>query len=226
MIKAILFDMDGVLYDSMPSHAQAWFDTMSEYITGPTLEDFYMFEGRTGFSTINILFNRFLDRDATEEEIETIYTKKSNRFNELEKGSSKIMPGALEVLEKVKSLGLSRIIVTGSGQKSLFEKIDTNFPGYFNRDLMVTAYDVRFGKPHPEPYLMGLKKGSLQAHEAIVVENAPLGVEAARAADIHTIAVNTGPLSDQVLLDAGANKLFNSMNDLAANVEDIIRSMA
>ena len=80
---------------------------------------------------------------------------------------------------------------------------------------MVTAYDVKYGKPHPEPYLMGLQKAGVAANEAIVIENAPMGVEAGVAAGIFTIAVNTGPLPDQVLLDQGANLLFPNMETLA-----------
>jgi beta-phosphoglucomutase-like phosphatase (HAD superfamily) len=80
---------------------------------------------------------------------------------------------------------------------------------------MVTAYDVKHGKPNPEPYLIALEKGGLKANEAVVVENAPLGVQAGVAAGIFTIAVNTGPLPDKVLLDAGANMLFSSMKELS-----------
>lgn len=82
---------------------------------------------------------------------------------------------------------------------------------------MVTAYDVKFGKPNPEPYLMGLKKAGIAPNEAVVVENAPLGVKAGVAAGIFTIAVNTGPLPNNALLDEGANLLFNSMQELADN---------
>jgi beta-phosphoglucomutase-like phosphatase (HAD superfamily) len=80
---------------------------------------------------------------------------------------------------------------------------------------MVTAYDVERGKPDPEPYLMALRKGGLAPDEAVVVENAPLGVQSAVAAGIYTIAVNTGPLDDRVLLDAGADLLLPSMRALA-----------
>ncbi|MDR3218844.1 MAG: HAD-IA family hydrolase [Dysgonamonadaceae bacterium] len=217
MTKAVLFDMDGVLYDSMSCHVQAWYETMSAVGVESDPDDFYLFEGRTGYSTIDILFNRNFGRDATEEEKKSIYTRKTQRFVELNV-QSKPMPGALEVLEKVKQSGLKRIIVTGSGQSTLFENLDAHFPGYFDKNLMVTAYDVKFGKPHPEPYLMGLKKANLHADEAIVVENAPLGVESAVAAGIFTIAVNTGPLPDHLLLDAGANALYLSMQALAENI--------
>ena len=74
---------------------------------------------------------------------------------------------------------------------------------------------MKYGKPHPEPYLMGLQKAHAKPNETFVVENAPMGVEAAVAANIFTIAVNTGPLPDQVLLDAGADLLYPDMENLA-----------
>ncbi len=86
---------------------------------------------------------------------------------------------------------------------------------------MVTAFDVKYGKPNPEPYLMALKKANIQANEAIVIENAPLGVRAGVAAGIFTIAVNTGPLPDQVLLDEGADYLFPSMAAFNENWEEL-----
>jgi len=79
---------------------------------------------------------------------------------------------------------------------------------------MVTAFDVTIGKPHPEPYLQGIKKAGVHTNNAIVVENAPLGVQSAKAAGLFTIAVNTGKLEDHHLLDAGADLLFDSMNAL------------
>jgi beta-phosphoglucomutase-like phosphatase (HAD superfamily) len=89
---------------------------------------------------------------------------------------------------------------------------------------MVTAFDVVNGKPHPEPFLMGLKKGgNLQPNQAIVIENAPLGIEAAVAAGIFTIAVNTGPLSDAILKEAGASLVFDSMTTLLAELPEILR---
>ncbi|GHV59114.1 beta-phosphoglucomutase [Bacteroidia bacterium] len=222
MIKAVLFDMDGVLYDSMPGHVQAWHEVMSAMGIPASREEYYLHEGRTGRATIQIYFNQLFGRDATEEEYENLYARKTRRFVELGYHTQP-MPGALEVLQKVKVLGLQRILVTGSGQNSLFEELDTHYPGYFDKNLLVTAYDVQYGKPHPEPYLMGLEKGNLLPEEAIVVENAPLGVESARAAGIYTVGVNTGPLPDSVLWEAGANVVYPSMQALAGNIEKLIQ---
>ena len=86
---------------------------------------------------------------------------------------------------------------------------------------MVTAFDVKYGKPNPEPYLMALQKAGIQANEAVVIENAPLGVRAGVAAGIFTIALNTGPLPNDVLLQEGANILFPSMAAFNENLGDM-----
>ena len=212
-LKAVLFDMDGVLFDSMPYHSEAWHKVMKSHGLTLSREEAYMHEGRTGASTINIVFQRELGREATQEEIESIYQEKSVLFNSYHE--AKPMPGAWELLQKVKKDGLIPMVVTGSGQLSLLERLEHNYPGMFHKELMVTAFDVKYGKPNPEPYLIALKKGGIKADEAVVVENAPLGVEAGHNAGIFTIAVNTGPLNGQVLLDAGADLLLPSMQALS-----------
>lgn len=204
--------MDGVLFDSMPYHSEAWHKVMEMHGFTLSRKEAYMHEGRTGASTINIVFQRELGREATEEETESIYKEKSVLFNSY--ADAERMPGAWELLQKVKRDGLIPMVVTGSGQLSLIDRLEQNFPGMFHKDLMVTAFDVKYGKPNPEPYLMALQKGGFEAGEAIVIENAPLGVESGHQAGIYTIAVNTGPLDEQVLLDAGADLLFPSMQAL------------
>ena len=189
-LKAVLFDMDGVLFDSMPYHSEAWHKVMKSHGLTLSREEAYMHEGRTGASTINIVFQRELGREATQEEIESIYQEKSVLFNSYPE--AKPMPGAWELLQKVKKDGLIPMVVTGSGQLSLLERLEHNYPGMFHKELMVTAFDVKYGKPNPEPYLIALKKGG-----------------------IFTIAVNTGPLNGQVLLDAGADLLLPSMQALS-----------
>lgn len=220
-LKSVLFDMDGVLFDSMPYHAEAWNKTMKAHGLNLSREEAYMHEGRTGAGTINIVCQRQLGRDATQEEIESIYLEKSIEFNKHPQAER--MPGAWELLQKIKAEGIIPTVVTGSGQASLLDRLEHNFPGMFRQELMVTAFDVKYGKPNPEPYLMALEKGGLKPNEAIVIENAPLGVEAGHKAGIFTIAVNTGPLNGEILLNAGADLLFPSMQSLCESWEKLAR---
>jgi len=85
---------------------------------------------------------------------------------------------------------------------------------------MVTGFDVKLGKPYPEPYLKGLQKAGIKPEEGIVIENAPLGVQSGHAAGIFTIAANTGPLADEVLKNAGADIVLPGMMDVAKFFSD------
>lgn len=221
--KAIFFDMDGVLFDSMPYHATAWVKAMTDIGIPFTEHEAYMNEGRTGHSTIDGAFNREWNRNATEDEKQQIYKIKSKYFEAYP--PSPVMPFSAELLSKIKEQGLRIFLVTGSGQPSLLDRLQVFFPGVFARENMVTAFDVKLGKPHPEPYLMALQKAGLEAHEAVVVENAPLGVESATAAGIYTIAVNTGPLDDKVLTDSGAALVFDGMKELFDNWDTFINQL-
>ena len=222
-LRAVLFDMDGVLYNSMSSHAKAWHRAMAEFGYDLPEEEVYMHEGRTGASTVNLISMRQRGIEETEERIQEIYKVKSTYFNEYPPADP--MPGALELLQKIKAQGLKILIVTGSGQHSLLDRLNHHFPDIFCRELMVTAFDVKYGKPHPEPYLMGMQKGALRPEECVVVENAPLGVRAAKAAGIYTIAVNTGPLPDAALTNEGADALFPSMQALCDGWEQFVASL-
>lgn len=220
MTKAFLFDMDGVLFDSMKHHAEAWYKVMGERY-GFTCDRsvFYLYEGSTGGQTIDAFFVEQKGRHATDDEWRQIYKEKSEVFASL--GEALPIEGAADVLRKVGEMGLTRVLVTGSGQTSLIGRLDHAYPGVFDEAHMVTGNDcpIGKGKPHPYPYLKGLEKaGNIRPEEAIVVENAPLGVKAAKAAGIFTVAVNTGPLDPQVLKDAGADIVLSSMTELAEKV--------
>jgi len=220
--KAMLFDMDGVLFDSMPNHATSWLGSTSYYGLRMTEQEAYMYEGRTGASTISEVTYANLGRPATDDEIKRIYAKKTEIFNQCPVALP--MDGARDVLSKARTSGLRIVLVTGSGQKTLLDRLERHFPGFFSPDNMVTAYDVKYGKPNPEPYLIALRKAGVQPNEAIVVENAPLGVRAGVAANVFTLAVNTGPLDDKVLLNEGADALMPSMMYLSENFDAMLKS--
>ena len=110
-LKAVLFDMDGVLFNSMPNHAESWHKVMLRFGFGLSRDEAYMHEGRTGASTINIVSRRERGHDATEEEIKAIYQAKTEEFNKCPMAER--MPGAYEVLTKIKEEGLIPMVVTG-----------------------------------------------------------------------------------------------------------------
>ena len=212
--KAVLFDMDGVLYDSMPNHAIAWQRAMAKFGIHMTEADAYATEGARGVDTIRMMVKKQQGRDIDEAGAQRMYDEKTRQFHALPE--TPVMPGIPELMAHINADGLTIGVVTGSGQRPLINRLIKDFGEYLNEEHIVTAYDVKHGKPNPDPYLMGLHKcGNLKPWEAFVVENAPLGVKAGVAAQIFTIAVNTGPLPNEVLTDAGANLIFDKMLDLA-----------
>jgi len=211
-LKAIFFDMDGVIYDSMGNHAQAWNRAFADLGVDFPLERVYLNEGRTGASTIQMCFAEKLGRKATEEEILHIYARKSEFFEELPKPVP--FPGMKELMQRIRAAGIAIWVVTGSAQEQLLDGLCNDFAGLIEQGTIVSAKDVRHGKPDPEPYLNALKKSGYSADQVLVVENAPLGVESAKAAGIRTICINTGILADQILWTAGADAVVKEVKEL------------
>lgn len=211
--QAVLFDMDGVLYDSMPNHARCWQEAMAKFGLKMTAADVYATEGMRGVETIRLMVKAQQGRDISEDEAQMMYDEKARLFGLLPKAP--IMEGVLELMEKIKLAGMQIVVVTGSGQRPLIERLQHDFKDFVTADKIVSAYDVTRGKPAPDPYLMGLQKaGNLQPWQGVVVENAPMGVRAGVAARIFTIAVNSGPLPNATLAGEGANIVFDRMTQL------------
>jgi beta-phosphoglucomutase-like phosphatase (HAD superfamily) len=125
-----------------------------------------------------------------------------------------------EVLRRTMEAGLKVVVVTGSKQPSLIERLNSDFG--IIRENVVSGFDVVNGKPDPEPYLRALEKAGTSAANSIVVENAPLGVRAARAAGLITVAVNTGILKPEDLSSVGASLVLDDTQQLASIWPEIL----
>ena len=223
--KVVLFDMDGVLYDSMPNHGIAWQRAMKEFGIHFTVEDSYATEGARGVDTIRKYAKAQLGKELTEEEAQKMYDLKAHYFHEMPE--AKIFDGVTDLMKKIQDSGLKIGIVTGSAQRPLIERVTHDFGDFVSRDQITTAFDVKRGKPNPDPYLMGLKKaGNYAPSEGIVVENAPLGVRAGVAAGCYTVAINSGPLADSVLINEGANILFPTIREFADNWKEVLNNIS
>lgn len=219
-IKAALIDMDGTLYDSMPSHAKAWMK-VAEYINVRAREEeFFLHEGCTGAWMIDRLIQRRDGRNATDQERADYYALKAKYFTL--QPDVDVMPGARKLVRSLKERSIDTVLVTGSGQNSLLSRLETDFPAAFPKEKRVTSASVTHGKPHPEPYLKGLELADAAAAEAIAIDNAPLGVKSAHDAGIFTIGVVTGPIAREELSEAGADVVYDSMEELADNLAELL----
>lgn len=217
-VRAALIDMDGTLYDSMPWHARAWHRMVTELGIDANVDEFFAYEGMTGAATINLLFERAFGRCATDDEVKHLYGLKSKYF--VENNHAVVMPGAQSMVRQMRERGIETVLVTGSGQSTLINRLSHDYVDAFA--LRITSHDVTHGKPDPEPYLRAMKKAGVEPVEAVVVENAPLGVVAGVRSGAFTIAVNTGPIPRAELVEAGADIVFDSMPECAENLSDLL----
>lgn len=211
-VKAVFFDQDGVLYNSMPYHAKSWAWAMTKHGLPYTEMECYRNEGRTSTGVIQEHHLQMFGTDATPELIEAIYQDKKAYFTKMTGGFPGIIPNVDKVLQYLHSRGVQCWVVTGSGQPDLFNALNDVFDNVFCD--IITSFDVTHGKPDPEPYLKAWERSGFKKSECMVVENAPLGVRSAKAAGLFCCAVNTGPLPDSELAAEHADRIFHSMQEL------------
>src|ERR671918_301151 len=185
--KGIIFDMDGVLIDAMPFHAEAMRRAIREK-TNQEIDkrNIYLLEGMPGPELIKEVFKREHINDeveANDEMAKQIGSRKEEIFKQIE--DTKGIDGARELLEDLtKECGKSCIkaVVSGAAREEVKAILDKNI-GVKYFDFIITGDDLEKGKPNLAP------------SEAIVVENSPLGVEAANRAGLKSIiTLNNTPL--------------------------------
>lgn len=222
--RAVFFDLDGVLYNSLPFYVEAWQDAFLKVGIDFPEREVYLEEGRRGAETIRSYVNKARLPQLSKEEITEILKIKREKFDQL--GPAKIQDGAKELVAAVANSKLTIFVVTGSSRIDITDNLSTDFNDFIPKQNVITGKDVGRGKPYPDPYLIACDKAKVLPHEAIVVENAPLGINSANQAGTFCIAVNTGILEDDVLENAGARAVFNSCLDLARDWNKIVKLLS
>jgi beta-phosphoglucomutase len=185
VLKALIFDMDGVLVNSMPFHAAAWKKAFLDMGMEIQDQDIYAIEGSNPKNGLSLLIRKARkEPEAYDfETITSIYRQEFKRIFEL-----KAFDGMKECLEVLKTRFLLSV-VSGSDHLIVHGIIDQLFPGIF--DIVVTGDDIKNSKPHPDPFLKAVELLNVRREECIVIENAILGVEAAKKAEIYCIGIPT-----------------------------------
>ena len=217
-----LVDMDGVLFDSMKNHTRAWVKLMKKNGIKCTRDEFYMYEGMTGRDIIKMKFKDGAGKNITDDEAQALYKVKTRYFTEL--GDVEMIDGTLSLLKALKAAGIKCVLVTGSGTQSMLDRVDADYEGIFD-EQRVTAADVKRGKPNPEPYLKAMAKVNAQPNECIVLENAPLGVQAGHTAGCFTVGETTGPIAEKDMYKAGADIVYPSMAAMEEALPALIEAL-
>ncbi|WP_319508039.1 HAD family phosphatase [uncultured Methanolobus sp.] len=185
LLKAVIFDMDGVLVDSMSYHAEAVQHIFDEIGVEMDKQDIFEREGERTVDIVAFLLEKATG-DASKYDIPNIverYIAEFNRIVEL-----KVFDGMQECLSNLKQR-FDLAVVSGSDRPIVYDIVQSQYPGIFRE--IVTADDVQRGKPDPDPYLKAIEMLGISSHEAIVIENAPMGVESAKKAGLCCVAIPT-----------------------------------
>lgn len=210
--KAAIFDMDGVITNTMPYHFKAWEIAFRDVLDLTINErDIYLREGSKGAFALEEIFEQY-GWSHDPEILQRLLDRKEEVFPQVVK--VEFVPGALDFLEQINAAGFVMALVTGTSREELQHMLPGHVQDHFS--VIVTGTDVVHGKPNPEPYQKALEQLGLKPDEAFVVENAPLGLQSAKAAGLRCIALETS-LPREFLNDA--DFIFPSFRQLNEHIK-------
>ena len=184
--KAVLFDMDGVIVDSMPYHYLAWYEALRPLGIRVSVFEVYLREGERWDKSLK----DFLTQSGITPSSRTlakIFRLRQRFFHRYFK--RRLFEGVGEFLRCLKKNGYTLGLVTGTPRCELNKILPSRIKGLFN--TIVSGEMVKLGKPHPAPYLKAAQLLGLKPRECLVVENAPLGIRSAKAAGMFCAAITT-----------------------------------
>jgi len=202
--KAVLFDFDGVIADTMEDNFLAWKKSFLNYNIEIQKQDYFPLEGMKLMQIAKIISEKYglVLKDYSE-----LVNKKNEYY--LQNNVFSFYPGVLEMVDFLKNKGKLLAIVSASPREKLEKTVPKDFLDKF--DTVISGENTINGKPHPEPYLKAMEKLNIEAEKSIVIENAPLGIKSAKSAKVYCIALAT-TLNKEYLQEA--DEIINNHEEL------------
>ncbi len=208
MSAAVIFDMDGVLVDSAAAHGESWRQVARQHGIDVTDEQFRRTFGRPSRDIIRIIWGSGL----SDAQIVALDEEKEAAYRQLITGRVPLMPGARQVLERLGAAGYALAVAT-SGPRANVELVLREAGWEQAFDAVVTGFDVQHGKPAPDCFLLAARRLDLPPNCCVVIEDAPVGITAARAADMPAIAL-AGTHPPEPLRAAGASVVVENLDEI------------
>jgi beta-phosphoglucomutase len=201
MIRAVIFDFDGVIANSEPLHHAAFRDVLAQEAVVLTVEDYYA--RYLGYDDVGVFRTVSRDRNLgwNDDLVAGLVRRKAARLQELERQGSILFPGAETAIRRL-AASLPLAIASGALRLEILRVLErTDLARYFG--TIVAAEDSPAGKPAPDPYLRAVEllafaSGQpLKPAECVAIEDSQWGLQSARAAGLHTVAItHTYPAAD------------------------------
>lgn len=186
MIQAVLFDMDGTVFDTEPIYRRGWIRAAKEVGFDEDMDLFFARVCGLNMTDIAACVYHFYGEDTPFEEIRTL--RRGYLDEELKSGVLPFKAGAPEIFAELKKRGIKIALATSTGRKMVDRYLQmSGLEGVF--DAIVTGETVTHGKPHPEIFLTAANKLGIAPEACIVVEDSPNGVRAGHAAGMKTVMV-------------------------------------
>ena len=210
MIKAVLFDMNGIIIDDEHIHEKALQETVKPFGVDVSHEQYLeCCAGRTdraGFESISTLFSVPLP-------IDELLKQKSAAYLELFPKTKKDFPGVIALIHTLSDS--FSVAVTSSASRAEVELITKEFGINECLQVTVSADEVKKGKPDPEPYLTTARLLAVEPSECVVIEDSRNGVLSAKAAGCYCIGVTTTHDRDAL---SGADLIVEGFDEITSKV--------
>jgi HAD superfamily hydrolase (TIGR01509 family) len=215
MIKAVIFDVDGTLIDTVDLHADAWVQALKHFGYEIAFQDMRSQIGKGGDQILHGL----LPPDVIEQRADEIKDFRADLFKRDYLHKARAFPGVRELFERIRASG-QRAVLASSGTAEEVEQYKEIAGVADLIDSATSSDDAERSKPFPDIFQAALAKlAPLGPDEAVVIGDTPYDAEAARKAGIKSIGVLTGGFAEQALKDAGCIAVYGGPEDLLKNYD-------
>jgi beta-phosphoglucomutase len=206
MIRAVLFDLDGIVVDTLHYHYLAWQHMFEKHGGSVREHTILLHEGRNSREILPILFEESGVQIPVEQHAAFIEEKRAYYRSIVQ---VRQFPHAFEVIDALKGRGFKVALVTACALQNMQHSLNSTQQSHF--DFIITGDEVPQAKPFPDPYLTAARYLGLEPAQCLVVENSPLGIESAQKAGMYCVAIET-TLSKNYL--ASADCILQNISEL------------
>lgn len=209
MPKAVIFDVDGTLLDSVDGHAQSWVDAFREYGHDIPFAVMRPQIGKGG----DTLMPEFLQPGELQQTGKALEERRGVILKERYLPQFKPFPDAAGLLRAVRERGI-RVALASSAKEDELQEYKRIIGIEGLADVETTSDDAQNSKPAPDIFAAALKKLGLPASDAVVVGDTPYDAQAARKAGLRCVGVTCGGWSEAALREAGCEAVYQDPADL------------